>query len=194
MRVTQIEGTKPLWQLDEFLNREECDGLIAKAHGTQTSVDTGNKAWHPADTGGGYLRVVMWDHALAAQLWERVQTVLPARHGNYNLLCLNPCFRFSRYNEGGNFPLHCDGKNYHNGDDGVSMESLFTLNIFLNDDFKGGETDFFSKRGGKGVLRHRVMPKTGRAALFWSDQPHRGNTVTCPYKYLLRTDVMGVRR
>ena len=194
MRITDVDGRDLLFQLDDLLTPEECATLIARAHAVQTSSETGDKSWHPpTDNTGQYSRVVMWDRDLAADLWERVRGVLPDKHRGYSFKYINPCFRFSRYDVDGKFPLHTDGKNYDNGPDGIDTESLFTLNIFLNDDFKGGATDFFSKRGRSARLRSRVEPQTGRAALFWADQLHRGNTVETPYKYLIRTDVMGVR-
>ena len=66
--------------------------------------------------------------------------------------------------------------------------SCLTLNIFLNDDFEGGETDFLFDD--KQTLRFSAKPKAGRAMLFYSQQYHRGNKVTKGEKYLLRTDIM----
>ena len=76
-----------------------------------------------------------------------------------------------------------------------------TLNIFLNDDFGEGGTDFFERvrtqneDGSYNLdfkLRYRVEPKAGRGALFYAKQLHRGNVVGNDYKYLIRTDVMGI--
>ena len=62
-----------------------------------------------------------------------------------------------------------------------------TLNIFLNDNFEGGETEFLYNNK---TLRYSAKPKLGRGALFDAQQYHRGNVVMNGNKYLMRTDVM----
>lgn len=69
----------------------------------------------------------------------------------------------------------------------VLIPEIFTLNIFLNDDFEGGHTTFYHDDFS---LRYDVEPKVGRAALFDANQLHCGTRVLSPYKYLMRTDVM----
>ena len=89
--------------------------------------------------------------------------------------------------------MHCDGTNYDNDrheEFGFSTESVFTLNIFLNDDFEGGHTTFYHDPS---TVRYDAEPKAGRAALFYAKQLHCGTRVLSPYKYLLRTDVMGLK-
>lgn len=67
-------------------------------------------------------------------------------------LLLNQCFRFYRYESGGFFGFHTDGS--WPGSrviDGKAVTdafgdryNLYTLLIFLSDDFEGGETQFLS--------------------------------------------------
>jgi len=192
MNVTEVPGAVPLYQIDGFLTPEECAALRRRADAVVDHAD-GSLAWHVCRN-AAYDRVVMVDADLANELWERVRKVLPLKYGGYHLLYLNRFFRFSRYEEGGLFPLHLDGKNDDVHPSGVETSSYFTLNIFLNgeEEFKGGATDFFNKMHGHQLPRFQVAPKMGRAALFWAAQPHRGNRVTQGRKYLLRTDVMGI--
>ena len=91
-------------------------------------------------------------------------------------------FRILKYQEGGQFEIHMDGVNK---DENGNISTL-TLNIFLNDNFDGGETDFFHEK----KLRYSVKPETGKAALFEHKQYHCGNKVCNGEKYLLRTDIM----
>jgi predicted 2-oxoglutarate/Fe(II)-dependent dioxygenase YbiX len=98
---------------------------------------------------------------------------------------LNDHFRFSKYHPGQQFGIHRDGINQ----DATGARSALTLNIFLNDDFEGGSTDFFHTRN-EDDLRFSVKPKPGRGALFFAQQYHCGRQVTKGFKYLLRTDVM----
>jgi predicted 2-oxoglutarate/Fe(II)-dependent dioxygenase YbiX len=88
--------------------------------------------------------------------------------------------------------MHLDGCNEDQHASGETTSAYFTLNVFLNEDFEGGHTDFFNKMKGEKRPRFSVQPQAGRAALFWSAQPHRGNRVTRGTKYLFRTDVMGL--
>jgi len=190
MSAVDVKGPILLRQLDDLLSPVECADMLRRADGIQDDV-LSNVAWHPCRN-AMYDQVVMVDQALAAKLWRRVQPYVPTKYGGYHLLYLNSYFRFSRYPPGGYFPMHLDGCNEDKHASGETTCAYFTLNIFLNDDFDGGHTDFFNKMKGEKKPRFSVQPKTGRAALFWSAQPHRGNRVTRGTKYLLRTDVMGI--
>lgn len=190
MQSVNIPNGLPLTIIDGLLTKKECTELINRADRIRDG--DGNKAWHMADTGGLYLRVVMIDPTLAEVLFERIKGLLPETYKGFKILYLNSHFRFSKYKSGGHFPLHKDGTNLDKDrlEEYGETRSLFTLNIFLNDDFLGGETEFFYRNGNQIVSRYVAKPKAGRAALFYADQLHRGNTVVTPYKYLLRTDVM----
>jgi hypothetical protein len=191
MQSLAIPDGLPLTIIDNLLSPKECTDLINKAN-TVRNDDDGNKSWHVADTSGIYMRVVMIDKNLAETLFQRIKHLLPETYKGFKPVYLNSHFRFSRYNIGGMFPLHCDGTNLDRDriDTYGETHSMFTLNIFLNDNFTGGETEFFSRKKDQLLSRYVAKPKTGRATLFYANQLHRGNTVQTPYKYLLRTDVM----
>lgn len=93
-------------------------------------------------------------------------------------------FRIAKYTNGGEFKLHRDKMNQDENEN----RSYLTLNIFLNKNFDGGETDFYLDD--KITKRLSVKPDVGRAALFYFNQYHCGNKVINGEKYLLRTDVM----
>ncbi len=190
MQSTVIQNGLPLTIIDNLLSPEECKTLINRADHVKDK--DGNRGWHMADTGGLYMRVVMIDPTLADTLFQRIKAFLPETYKGFKILYLNSHFRFSKYAAGGHFPLHRDGTNLDKDrlETYGETQSMFTLNIFLNDDFLGGETEFFSQKRGQFSSRYIAKPKAGRAALFYANQLHRGNTVQTPYKYLLRTDVM----
>lgn len=205
--VTLVRGEDFLAQVDDLLSPEECRWWIDRINRTVTgSPHPKNKSWHPPGTGGSYDRVIRWEEEWAKLIWKRLQGVLPAEYEGYKPMYVNPCFRFSRYRNGGLFPVHTDGKNYDaGGPHGWATESLFTINIFLNHGFGGGSTEFFETAPDKHPwkpshqrLRRKIEPKAGRAAVFWADQLHRGEqvreTVDVRFKYLMRTDVMGMRK
>ncbi len=53
--------------------------------------------------------------------------------------------------------------------------------LYLNDDFEGGETDFFG---------FQATPRTGSAIAFAHERRHEGRPVYAGTKYVVRTDVM----
>lgn len=175
-----------LIEIDDLFTRAECIELIQRANAV-INDDQGNRAWHYATTGGKYHRVIMKDYKLADVLWEKIKPLLPAEYNGHRFVYVNPVFRFSRYAPGGRFSIHTDGQNMDHGPHGDTI-SLFTLNIFLNDNFKGGSTTFF--RNDRATVRHVVTPRVGRAALFDHNQYHQGDQVTEGHKFLIRTDVM----
>ena len=123
------------------------------------------------------------DKELAADLFNRVKQYIPAMINGFKVVGLNDHFRFSKYHPGGKFDVHKDGFNQ----DSQGNRSVWTLNIFLNRDFDGGETVFYYD-----TMQHRftAKPKRGRGMLFDSQQYHCGNQVSNGKKYLIRTDVM----
>lgn len=75
------------------------------------------------------------------------------------------------------------------------QSSLFTFLIYLNDDFKGGETTFFIPSIQEGVMNaYPVQPMMGSVAVFPHGESqgallHEGTGVVEGAKYVIRTDV-----
>ena len=99
---------------------------------------------------------------------------------------LNSHFRLSKYEEGQFFGIHKDGINFDH--ENKKNMSYATLNIFLNDNFEGGETIFYETN--KKTITLKCKPKKGRGSFFYSQQFHEGAKLIKGYKYLLRTDLM----
>ena len=162
-----------LYVYDDLLSPAQCSMLIEhfkKSH--MESIDNGVAL---------YKRVVCQNAVWADAIFQAIQPYLPA---GCNAVGCNEYFRFSEYEPGGHFNIHRDaGKQDANG-----LRSIMTVNIFLNDDFTGGCTDFYLED--KQTLRMSVKPQPGRAAIFNSQHYHVGQVVETGRKYLLRTDVM----
>ena len=159
---------------DGILSDEECERFIADLDQPQKleTVDRGFAL---------YDRAVMISGEWAAEIRRRIVGILPEA---VRSVCLvNDHFRFSKYLEDGYFDVHRDGVNV----DGSGNYAIFTVNVFLNSGFGGGQTDFFDKIENRIV---RAVPKAGRGAIFDNQIYHCGNPVSGGYKYLLRTDVM----
>jgi hypothetical protein len=68
--------------------------------------------------------------------------------------------------------------------------SLLTLQVYLNDDYKGGETSLQRESiDGKAEWQDVRAIRTGDVLLFDHTLLHRANSVTLGTKYTLRTDV-----
>jgi 2OG-Fe(II) oxygenase superfamily len=181
MKVINIPDGELLMQIDDIFTEEECDRLIssAEASGLQDQ-DRGNANY------GRVTGIMQFNgQPLNEFLWNRLSHIIPTHVYGKPVSGLNDHFRFSKYHEGQFFDIHKDGINQ----DSEGNRSALTLNIFLNDNFKGGETDFFSSDN-RNDLRFSVIPKTGRGGLFFAQQYHSGNEILEGVKYLLRTDVM----
>jgi prolyl 4-hydroxylase len=137
-------------------------------------------------------RVAIDDDAVAAFLWDRLAPQIPPLLSFYRpglrpdpdtadlhqlrAMGLNRRMRYYKYSGGERFAPHVD-LSHSEG----SRRSFLTLIIYLNDDFQGGETDFFT---------FSVAPRTGKAIAFAHELRHEGKPVFCGTKYVLRTDVM----
>ncbi len=166
---------KYLQIIDDLFTPEECQKLIEHFDSNKTKfIDRGIAE---------YYRLEEDSDEMANILWNKVKHHLPTDYAGGKLVYLNNHFRYSKYHHGMQFGRHRDGTNQ----DKHGNRSIITLNIFLNDNFNGGETDFFDNNNN---LIISVKPKPGRAALFDAGILHQGNMVLNGFKYLLRTDVM----
>lgn len=103
--------------------------------------------------------------------------------------------KFSKYLPGSKFLPHMDNVNVVNRDE----RSIFTLIIYLNNDFTGGST-YFHKRNEKqlpfvpqdleATRIGQVVPKTGNCLLFNHDVLHEGAQIETGNKYIIRVELM----
>eukprot|EP00906_Rhabdomonas_costata_P016096 RCo023094 len=119
-------------------------------------------------------------------------------HGGVWVPCgLNECIKVVRYDPYGHFGLHRDGPWIPREDQG----SLFTLVVYLNENFVGGHTEIWSSRGVcsgtrgwmnamRGDQCRHITPIAGTALVFNHDCWHAGNCVEQGTKYILRTEVI----
>jgi hypothetical protein len=127
-----------------------------------------------------YDRNILIDNDLARAIHARLLQYVPKEM--MNGAEVNTHFRFSKYQDGGYFDIHQDGFNQTQS----GKRSKYTLNIFLNTEFDGGQTEFYNDRK---ELVYQAVPKPGFGVLFDRAIWHRGNKVSKGYKYLLRTDI-----
>jgi predicted 2-oxoglutarate/Fe(II)-dependent dioxygenase YbiX len=108
------------------------------------------------------------------------------KNGEYQLVRLNERLRFLRYDPGQKFLPHLDGQ--YRRPDGSGERSFITVQLYLNEGFKGGETTFIDTNN----ANHRVsFPiKTGLVLIFEHRILHEGTAVKEGRKYAMRTDAM----
>jgi predicted 2-oxoglutarate/Fe(II)-dependent dioxygenase YbiX len=171
--------------IPQFLSGDECEHLIVLSE-TLGYCDA------PITTPAGFvmqkdvrdnLRVMHDNTEMATQFYLRLEPFLVKTIEAWQASGLNERWRFYRYDVGQTFRPHYDGC-YRRSD---IEESLFTFMIYLDEDFEGGETNFYHEDG---QLRLTVEPSRGMALIFWHNQLHEGAPVLKGRKYVVRSDVM----
>ncbi|MGV3612262.1 MAG: prolyl hydroxylase family protein [Fluviicola sp.] len=122
-------------------------------------------------------RFTFSDQELADRIWEKLQPFVITPFGNSLAIGLNELFRFYKYESGQRFKRHRDGSYIRN----ETEASYYTLMIYLNDGFEGGETTF---------EEHTIVPQKGQALVFEHSLRHAGEPIVSGTKYVLRTDIM----
>jgi len=155
---------------DEFIRESEMRGYEAATIQTETGPRI-------VDHIRNNNRVLYKDFDLAQELWEQLEPQAPKSVGDSVVIGLNELFRFYKYQPGQQFRKHRDQSYIRNNQEA----SYYTFMIYLNDDFKGGETKFDDLV---------VTPRKGSALVFYHYLEHEGSQVAEGIKYVLRTDIM----
>lgn len=183
-----------LHSIDNILSEDECRKYI-------DMFTDKNQVEEINDKDRKYYRVQFNDEDLAEYIYNKIKNYIPNKIKKISV-GLNEHFRLSKYKEGQFFAIHKDGINFtftqkknHSSRRPTSTPyqkqenmSYATLNIFLNDNFEGGETIFY--KNDKKTITLICKPKVGRGSFFYSQQYHEGAKILSGYKYLLRTDLM----
>lgn len=102
----------------------------------------------------------------------------------YNFEYINPRFRFLKYQDSGHFIRHKD-ENYITK---KNEKSFITILIYLNYDYEGAYTRFFSDPYDKVGLS--LTPETGMVCLMQQDIEHEVPMIQSGIKYVIRTELM----
>ena len=166
-----------VYQIDNLLTEQECQKYINMFNEKMVeNIDDKHRKYH---------RIQFDDQELANKLYEKIKLYLPKKIKKISD-GMNEHIRLSMYDPGQFFGIHKDGINFDKNN--KQRMSYATLNIFLNDDFQGGQTTFYEKD--KNTIKFVCKPKTGSGSFFYSQQFHEGNKIISGNKYLLRTDFM----
>ncbi|WP_299677499.1 2OG-Fe(II) oxygenase [uncultured Dokdonia sp.] len=171
----------PIVEIDHFLTPSECDELLtSRIHKFQKA-----KSHYPAYYRNND-RYVEDSPTLAQQLFLKLKGVgIQSKNKFSDMVSLNECIRFCRYQKGQSFSTHQDGVYYPN----TSQASKYTFLIYLNDTFDGGVTEFYNKKSDL-IPTQTVIPKKGKLLVFAHNIWHKGSTVIQGSKYILRSDII----
>ena len=180
--------TKWVYVIRNVLTKSECESLI-KLSETAGYIDA------LVNIGGGYQqklssvrnckRVMMDNKEMTNHLWERLKSFIPNVFMNRNKISFNERLRFLRYHKGEYFAPHHDG--IYIRDDKSEM-SLISVLIYLNDDYKGGTTNFLNYNDEKQKFAPKITQ--GMVLMFEHKIYHEGAMLLKGTKYIIRTDVM----
>lgn len=169
-------------EVADILSSEECDDLVKRIDELEPEVA-------PINTQGGTKvhtdirnneRVMFEDVDLAAMVCERCRDKVPKVMRKRVLVGANELFRCYRYKPGMRFAPHADGSFERD----ETEKSFYTFLIYLNGDFEGGETNFFTRP------EVSIKPVKGLGVLFQHPIVHEGALVQAGVKYVARTDLM----
>ena len=166
-------------ELDDFLNQNEIESLliprISKFEGAND---------HYPEYYRNNSRLVEDNDALAGMLSNRLNQVQISDQLEEQIHGINSRIRFCLYQENEQFSPHQDGVYYTQNE----LQSEYTFLLYLNDDFEGGSTTFYTTRNDKIPVK-TIIPKSGKLVVFNHHIWHAGTEVFNGNKYILRSDI-----
>ena len=183
-------------EIENFITNSDCEYI--KALGEFHQFKSLRK--YDADYRRGGRALVKPCLKLLNGIYEKVQEYCPLVFVNSNtgslfkIAKLNEQWSVLRYQVGDHFNgVHSDAEycenTKNNAGESVFYKSRYSLLIYLNDDYTGGELYFTNGTNKKTV--HKIQPKKSTAVLFSQNNlPHYATTITAGTKYILRCDVM----
>lgn len=204
-RVPMVPSFMPAVLLRGVLSREECASLIAAVPEGGQGFFGGEEIKQLYHDRVVKYRFLSYDPGLSEVFLSRIREHIPGELDGGRFHRVNPVWRFVHYEEGGHQASHIDGREPVNPelDEAAGwVQSRLTLQVYLSEDFEGGELAFVEP-GADGARRtkHVLHPATGDAVLFYQErlQPptrvppyelyHEARDVMAGHKYACRTMV-----
>ena len=200
-KIIQLPGdeniNKLVFTIDNFLSDKENNNFLKLINNNEfkkAPIGDKNKTIETGTRNNS--RTFLDDEKIIENLWNKIKLIdlIPKTMTN-NVFKLNGLFKhllFYKYNVGEYFKEHYDGDNI-DGD----KKSFFTLLIYLNDNFEGGETNFIhydrkivKKKLKKDKILTPIIPKKGQLLIFKHNILHEGSIIKSGEKIVLRSDIM----
>lgn len=163
-----------IYELPNFFTYDECIKYI--------EVIDSNKKIIPFTNSGKFINNKWDDINLATTFYDKIRNY----HIRDNILRPNKVIMSGKYAVGDSFSLHTDTGLFY--DTTMKEESRWTLLIYLNDDYIGGETVFYDDCWN---IKRVIKPQVGKGILFDIDLWHQGNSITSGEKYWIGCEIIG---
>ncbi|AYV80634.1 MAG: hypothetical protein Harvfovirus3_79 [Harvfovirus sp.] len=163
--------------MDNFLTDTECARYI--------DLINNSRNVKKFTTVSNFKNAVYVDQATSDLLYDRLKQIIPIDN-QLNIVTNNNLIAFGCYQPGQEFGIHTDTGLYYNKE--KHLATRYTLLIYLNDNFDGGQTTFYDS-----ALNElcSIIPKKGLALLFDIDLAHKGNKVLNNCKYWIGIEIIG---
>ena len=163
-----------IYELSNFLSPNECNKYI-------DMIDS-NKIIVPFTNSGKFINNKWKDVELASLFYEKLELY----NIKDNVKRPNNIIMSGKYIPGDSFSLHTDTGLFY--DKNAKEETRWTLLIYLNDNYVGGETIFYDD---KWDVTKIVKPELGKAILFDIDLWHKANELNEGIKYWIGCEMIG---
>ncbi|KAF9352427.1 hypothetical protein BGX34_012167 [Mortierella sp. NVP85] len=195
--------------LKDVLTRNECHQMISAAESVGFTPDV-PMVGSAAESISVLAHNFFWmaDDQLLEHIFNRCKAHFPETSGDgQGAVGINSRWRVYRYVPGAIYRIHIDGQWPGSGLDPKSGEYLYdayggrrlsrlTFLVYLNDEFEGGGTTFFTPSADVGFMDARaVSPRAGCVLCFPHGEAagsllHEGSPVLQGAKYIIRADVL----
>jgi hypothetical protein len=164
--------------IDNFLSPKECSDYITLIDTIRLSKDKHVPFTNNASNfNHKYVDLVLSEHFYKKLIdkWPSAEPIGP-----------NNLIMISRYNAGENFGIHTDTGLFY--DKLNRIKTRYTMLIYLNDDFTGGNTVFYDTSFN---VTRVVVPKKGSCLVFDIDLWHEGREILNGNKYWIGIELIG---
>jgi prolyl 4-hydroxylase len=176
--VDTYYGNK-IYTIKNFLSAKECDKFIEQ-------ID--NKGKTIAFTSVGKFKNDKYvDEKLANSFYEKIISTIDKQIiDRCKIIKANNLIMTGKYAPNQQFGMHTDTGLYFNKKE--KLKSRYTLLIYLNDNYEGGETSFYDQK-----FQHilDIKPQKNMALLFDIDMWHKGKQVLSEHKYWIGCEIIG---
>jgi prolyl 4-hydroxylase len=163
--------------INNFLLFDECDKFIYDINNNQNII--------PFTNSGIFKNNKYINANLSNYFYQKIENKLKDNNINISILRPNNLIMTGKYTNNQEFGLHTDTGLYYNKE--TNEKSRYTLLIYLNDNFNGGETEFYDDNFNS-ILK--IIPKKGKALLFDIDMWHKGNQLIHGEKYWIGCEII----
>lgn len=177
MNITNYDDN--IFTIQHFLTDSECISYINLINNTTNIC--------PFTNSGIFKNNKFTDSNISNSLYKRLCDFISVdRLLKINIIGNNDLIMTGQYEPEQEFSLHTDTGLYY--DKINKLKSTYTLLIYLNDDFEGGETTFYDQSFNE---QFKITPQKGMALIFNIDNWHRGCKIKKGNKLWIGCELIG---